>query len=108
MKDLQWYLGEKYIDSYQPDIMNKAMVTLPDTQIPTIIPHKVVERPKTEVDMTYLKKKNIDEAIHQKLRKKDVYENDMHKVYNIIVVHMNDQLQEKAESDNTFQAVNSG
>ena len=36
-----------------------------------------VERPKTYTDMTYLKKKNIDKAIHQKLRNKDVYETDM-------------------------------
>ena len=30
----------------------------------------------------------------------------MHKIYNIIVVQTNEQLQEKAESDATFQAVN--
>ena len=55
--------------------------------------------------MTYLKKKNIDEAIHQKLRKKDFYESDMHNIYNLIVGQTNKQLQEKAASDATFQAV---
>ena len=45
--------------------------------------------------MTYLKNKNIGEAIYQKLRNKDVYETDMHKIYNIIVVQKNKQLQEK-------------
>ena len=30
------------------------------------------EHPKTDGEMTYLEKKNIDEAIRQRLRKKDV------------------------------------
>ena len=50
------------------------------------------ERPKTDGDMTYLEKKNIDEAILQNLRKKDVYESDMHKIYNLIVGQTNEQL----------------
>ena len=50
------------------------------------------ERPKTDGEMTYLEKKNIDEAIRQKLRKKDVYESDMHKIYNLIVGQTNEQL----------------
>lgn len=41
--------------------------------MPTIIPYTVIERPKMYVEVTYLKKKSIDEAIRQKLRKKDVY-----------------------------------
>ena len=51
----------------------------------TIIHDTGVEHPKTEVDITYLEKKNIDEDIHQKLRKKDVYRTEMHKIYNLIV-----------------------
>ena len=43
------------------------------------------ERSKTDVDMTYLEKKNIDEAIHQNLTKKDVYESDMYNIYNLNV-----------------------
>ena len=39
--------------------------------------------------MIYLKKNNIDEAILQKLRKKDVYKSDMYKIYNIIVGQTN-------------------
>ena len=50
-------------------------------------------------------KNYIDEAIFQNLRKKDVYKSDMHKIYNIIVVQMNEQLQEKAESDATLQSI---
>ena len=57
--------------------------------------------------MNYLYKKNINEAIHQKLRNKDVYESDMHKIYNLIVVQTHEQLQEKATPDATFQAVKS-
>ena len=56
--------------------------------------------------MTYLKKKITDEATFQKLRKKDVYESEMHKIYNIIIGQTNEQLQEKAASDATLQAVN--
>ena len=55
--------------------------------------------------MTYLGEKNTNEAIRQKLRKKDVYKSDMHKIYNLIVGKTNKQLQEKAASDATFQAV---
>ena len=42
--------------------------------------------------MTYLKQKNIDKAICQKLRSKDVYETDMNKIYNLFVGHTNDKL----------------
>ena len=65
----------------------------------------VTKRPKTDAMMTYLKKNNIDESIRQKLRNKDVYKSDMYKIYNLIVGQMNEQLQEKAAPDATFQAV---
>ena len=35
--------------------------------------------------MTYLEKKNIEKYIHQKMRNKDVYESDIHNIYNIIM-----------------------
>ena len=56
----------------------------------------VIERPKTDGEMTYLEEKNINEAIRQKLRKNDVYKSDMQKIYNMIVGQTNEQLQEKA------------
>ena len=46
--------------------------------MPTNIPDTGAEYPKTDKEITYLKKKNIDEAICQKLRKKGVYETNMH------------------------------
>ena len=55
--------------------------------------------------MTYLDTNNIYESIRKKLRKKDVYESDMHKIYNLIVGQTNEQSKEKADSDATFQAV---
>ena len=58
--------------------------------------------------MTYLEKKNTNEAILQKLRKKGVYETIVHEIYNLIVIHTNNQLQEKVESDANFQSVNTG
>ena len=36
--------------------------------------------------MIYLDKKNTNESNQQKLSNKDVYESDMHKIYNLIVV----------------------
>ena len=64
------------------------------------------DNPKTDVDMTYLEKKNIDDVIHQKLRNKNVYETNIHKIYNFIVGQTKEQLQEKAESDTAFLSVN--
>ena len=63
----------------------------------------VTDLPKTYGEMTYLKKKNTDEAIRQKLRKKDVYESFIHNIYNLIVGQKNEQLHEMAASDATFQ-----
>ena len=52
--------------------------------------------------MTYLEKKSIDEAIHLKLRKKDVYKKDTQNIYNIIVGETKEKIQEKAVSDTTL------
>ena len=58
--------------------------------------------------MTYLENKNVDNSIPQKLRNKDLYETDMHNIQNIIVRETNKQLQYKAASSATFQAVKIG
>ena len=42
------------------------------------------------------------------MRKKDVYEKEMYKIYNRIVGQTNKQLQEKAALESTFQAVKTG
>ena len=63
------------------------------------------ERPKTDGEMTYLEKRNIDEAIRKKLRKEDFYESYIHNIYNLIVGQTNEQLQEKVASDATLQEV---
>ena len=80
MKELERYIGATYSNFCQSDIMTKTQATLPYPDMPTIIPDTVVNRPKTDSDMTYLEKKNIDESTRQKLRKKDVYETDMQKI----------------------------
>ena len=87
--------------------MNETQATFTDTEMPTIIPDTGTDCPKSDREITYLKKKNIDKAIRKKLRKKDVYETDMHNIYNLIAVQTNEQLHENAASDTTFQAVNS-
>ena len=46
--------------------------------------------------MTYIENNNINDAIRQNLRNKDVYQSDMHKIYNLILGQTNKQLQEKA------------
>ena len=65
--------------------MTETAATFTDPEMPTIT-YLVTERPKTDGETPYPEKNNINEAIHQKLRKKDVYESDMHKIYNLIVI----------------------
>ena len=76
--------------------------------MPKTIHDKGVEHHNTDADMTYLENNNIYHAIRQNLRKTDVYETKIHKIYNIIVDQTTEQLQEKAASDSTFQAVKTG
>ena len=52
--------------------MAEAVVTFPKPDMTTIT-DLGTERPKIYGEMTYLKNNNIDEAIRQKLRKKDFY-----------------------------------
>ena len=104
MKEPERYLGTTYSDSYQPAIMTETAANFSDPEMPTTT-ELGNERPKKDGEMTYLKKKNTDEAIRQKLRKKDVYKSDMQKIYNMIVGQTNEQLQEKAASDTTLQGV---
>ena len=73
MKELERYLGTKYSDSWQPSIMTETAANFLDPDMPTIT-ELGTERLKTDGEMTYPQKKNIDETIRQKLRKKDVYE----------------------------------
>ena len=62
MKDLERYLGETYNNICEPAIMPKTPENSLDPEMQTIIPDMGVERPKTNVDTTYLKNNNIDEA----------------------------------------------
>ena len=92
MKELEWYLLATSSDSCQPAIMTETAATLPDPEMPTIT-DLGTDRPKTDGEMTYLKHIYLDEAICQKLRKKDVHESDMHKIYNLIMGQTKVQLQ---------------
>ena len=105
MKKMEQYFGVTCSYICQTDIMTETTATFPDPDITKTIPDSGTERPKTDAYMTYLENKNINESIHQNLRKKYVYKSDMHKIYNLIIGQMNEQLQEKAASDDTFQAV---
>ena len=105
MKELERYLGTTYSDSCQTSIMTETTANFPDPDMPTVT-YLGIERHKTDGEMTYLEKNNIDESIFKKIRKKDVYKSDMHKIYTLIVVQTNEQLQEKSASDATFQEVN--
>ena len=53
--------------------MTETAANLPYPEIPTIT-ELGTKRPKIDGEMTYPEKNNIDEAIHKRLRKKDVYE----------------------------------
>ena len=79
MKEMDRYLGTTY-DSCQPEIMTETLETLPNPEMLTIIPDTDSENLKTEREINHLEKKNIEEAIHQKTNKKDVYETDMHNI----------------------------
>ena len=103
MKELEQYLGTTYSDSCQPAIMTETAANLPDPDMPTIT-ELGTECPRTDLEITYLNKNNIDEAIRQKLGKKDVYESYMHNIYNLIVGQTNEQLQDKSALDATYQA----
>ena len=106
MKEIERYLGATYSDSCQPAIMNETPATFPDPEMTTVIPDTGADHPKTYVQMSYLKNKINGEAICQELRKEDIYGKDIHKIYNLMLGQKNKQIQEKAASDATFQAVN--
>ena len=105
---MEQYPGVTYSDSCQTAIMTKTPATFPDPDMTKIIPHTGAERPNMDAEMTYLENNNIDKAIRQRLSNKDVYEIYMHNIYNLIVGQTNKQLQEKVESDVTFQAIKTG
>ena len=88
-KDLERYLWATYSNICQPYIMTKTLENFPDTEMPTIVPNMDVERPEMDTEMTYLEKKKIDKSISQKPRNKDVYETDMHKIYNLVLDQKN-------------------
>ena len=52
--------------------MTETTATLPDPEM-TAVTYLGTKRPKKYAEMTYLEKNNIDGAILQKLREKDVY-----------------------------------
>ena len=84
--------------------MTETDANFPDPDIPTIS-YLGIEQPKIDSEITYLDKNNIDESIQKNLSKKDVYESDTHKIYNLILVQTHEKLQEKAALDATFKAV---
>ena len=57
MQELERYLGATYSNSSQLAITNEKPDTFPNPYMQTIIPGTGVERPKTDVEMTYLKKR---------------------------------------------------
>ena len=73
--------------------MSKTPETFSIPDMLTIMMNTGTKRPKTDVETTYLKKNNIDEAISQIIRKRDVYKTNMQNIYNLIVGHTNEQVQ---------------
>ena len=84
--------------------MTGTAPTFPDPDMP-IITDLSTKSPKTNDEITYLEKENIDEATRKNMRKNYVYKTDMHKIYNLIVGQTNEQTQEKTVSYATFQVV---
>ena len=72
MKYLGRYCGANSRNSCQSAIMTDTTENFTNQEMPTIIPNTGVEHPTTDLDMTYIEKKSIDESICQKLRNKCV------------------------------------
>ena len=72
--------------------MTKTSKIFPDLEMPTIVTDTGAERTKTDAEITHLENKNIDEAVRQQLRKKYIYETDIHRIYNLTVGQTNKQL----------------
>ena len=89
MEELEWYLGGNHRNICQADIMTKTPATFHEPEMSEIIPDTVIKRSKMDAEMTYFNNNNIDEVIRQKLRKKNLYETDMHKIHNLIVGQTN-------------------
>ena len=106
MKELEQYRGAMYNNICQP--YDQYIGDFPWPRDSYHHDDTGAESPKTDVKMTYLKNKNIDEAIHQKLRKKNVYETVTQKICNFIVSQTNEKLHDKVASNATFQAVKAG
>ena len=68
-----WYLESTYRDIFQTYTVAKTPATFHNPVMETITTNASSEHPKTDGKTTYLKKNNIDEDIHQKMMKKDVY-----------------------------------
>ena len=63
MKDLDCYLGATHSNICKTDVMTETPEKFHNPEIPTIIPDTGTERPKTDTEMTYLKKRSIDKAL---------------------------------------------
>ena len=90
---MEQHHGGNYRNIFQPPIITKILKTFLGLEMPTIIPDTSAKRPKMHRKITYLEKNNIYKAIRKKLRKKDVYETDMHKIYNLIMGQTNKKSQ---------------
>ena len=88
--------------------MTETPDIFPGLDMPKTTPDTSVKHHKTYVEMTYPEKKIFGEAICKKPRKKDFYETEMHKIYNLIGDQTNEKLQEKAALYTTFQEVKTG
>ena len=86
--------------------MIETPATFPGPGISRTIHDLFIKLPKIYAEMTYLENNNTNEAIRKNPGNKDVYESGMHNIYNLVVGQTNETLQEKSESDATFQAVN--
>ena len=85
MKNMERYLRETYSDICKPAIVTYTPSTFPNPDMTTIVPVIGSQYPKADEEMTYHENNNIDEAIHQKTRKKDVYDTGIHNTDNLIV-----------------------
>ena len=94
MKELERYLCKAYINICQTEIINETLATFPEPNTTTTMMDTGADCLQKESEMTYIKKKNINDAIHQNFRKRNVLKTNMHKIYNLIMGYKNEQPQD--------------
>ena len=109
-KELGHYIGKKYTMETMMAIKKlKDHVyirpSMPQTLDKTLGTHTGAMRDKTETELSYMEKKEIEMGIRKYLNKEDQYTMDMHQIYSIIVGKCSDAMIQKMKADADYTTV---